>query len=456
MTQPTTLVIFGVSGDLAGRKLMPALYQLLAAGNLPDDFHVIGAARREVTADGLIETTKKYVGGEADPAILKQLKSLIQIVRMDSGNKDDYDGLLAALREAEGDAAGATRLLYLSVPPNVAGKVVSAFEAVGIAAPESRTTRLLMEKPFGSDLESAEELARHLHAAFHEENIYRIDHYVAKETTQNLVTIRRNSPQIEAIWNNQNIDRIEIEASEKIGIEGRADFYEQTGALRDLIQSHLLALMALTMMDLPGSEEVAAIHDARVKLLEAVKPITPEALSRVAERGQYEGYREEVGNPQSNVETFARLHLEVGTTRWRGVPVVIQTGKALAEKRTEIRLILKGESDGITDIVRFRLSEPEGVELRLAGKQPGLHDKTEPITLSYDVPDDERGRQPDGYERVLSEAFAGDRTNFTCGDEVLATWQIVEPVLQAWGCDGEGLESYPQGSSGPKEDGVAF
>ncbi len=442
----TTLVVFGVSGDLAARKLMPALYWLLAENKLPPDFHLIGAARREVTVDGLIDKTKQYVGDSADPAVLERLRSLMQVIRMDSGDADDYEQLKTALGTIEEGAGDANRLFYLSVPPTVAGKVVNAFKTVGLNDVPNITTRLLMEKPFGDDLASAKELAGHLHGAFKEEQIYRIDHYVAKEIAQNLTALRFHNPILEALWNHEYIERIEIEASEKIGIEGRVDFYEQTGALRDLIQSHLLALMALATMEPPADDAPASLHEARAQVIRAVTPFNAATVTKAALRGQYDVYKEEVGKPDSFVETYARLELQIDNDRWRGIPIIVQTGKGLDAKRSEIRIFFKSGAPAAPDRLSFVLAPDEGITLQLAGKQPGLSHILAPLELAYKP---KEGRQADSYERVLFEAIAGDQTNFTSNDEVLATWEVVEPVLQAWLRDGEGLRIYPFGSNGP-------
>ncbi|HUC87140.1 MAG TPA: hypothetical protein VMR75_02325, partial [Candidatus Saccharimonadales bacterium] len=373
------------------------------------------------------------------------------IVRMDSGDPDDYDGLFKALKQAEGGASKATRLLYLSVPPKVAGKITAAFAKVGLNKPPGITTRLLMEKPFGSDLASAEKLATQLHAAFAEEQIYRIDHYVAKTVAQNIALVRTGNPAVQGRWDSKYISRIEIDALEEIGIEGRADFYEQTGALRDLIQSHLLALLALTMMDLPTESGAAALHRERVKLLESVTPIVAGEIDRQAHRGQYEGYRKEVGNPNSHTETFARLNLELTAPGWHGVEVALTTGKGLSDKLSEIRVHFNSDNSGdisesLPGVLRFRLQPNEMIELE---RSNGI---VEPIALLDTIPA-VAGHEPDSYERVLLDAIAGDQTNFTCNDEVLATWQIIEPVLQAWLQSDEGLLTYPFGSDGPAFNG---
>jgi glucose-6-phosphate 1-dehydrogenase len=445
---PITLVVLGVSGDLAGRKLLPALYWLEAAGRLPEEFRIVGAARREVTQEGLAATVRQYVGDDLEEAVLERLQARMQIVRMDSGNPDDYDGLFAALKVAEGEAEGAIRLLYLSVPPAVAGKITGAFAKVGLNDPLGVTTRLLMEKPFGSDLASAEVLADQLHAAFREDQLYRIDHYVAKTVAQNILPVRAGHMAVRDRWDAHHIERIEIDALEAIGIEGRADFYEQTGALRDLIQSHLLALMSLTMMEPLAQPGAAELHEQRQRLLAAVPALETAELNQRALRGQYEGYREEVKNPDSHTETFARLELNVGTPRWQGVPVVLTTGKGLAAKLTEIRVYFKaGSGDKAGDeqaprCLRFRLQPDEAIELE---HRDGI---VETLELDYGDLAPFGSHQPDGYERVLLEAMAGDQTNFTSNDEVLATWRIVEPVLRTWLRDGEGLKLYPFGSEG--------
>jgi len=279
--------------------------------------------------------------------------------------------------------------------------------------------------------------------------VFRIDHYMAKETAQNLSVFRFQNPIIRDVWDNRCVQRIEIEASEQVGIEGRANFYEQTGALRDIIQSHLLNLMALTMMERPVDNSVAAFHAERERLLAAIRPLDLSRLSETAWRGQYDSYRDEVGNADSLTETFAALRLEIDNDRWRGVPVWLSTGKGLAAKRTEIRVMFCEDSHQKPNWLRLRFAPREGIELELRAKRPGLHKDTTAIHLRYDYPAS-LDRQPDGYEHVIVDAMAGDQTFFTTDVEVLTVWRLLEPLLRVWSQGDDGLVRYRFGSNGPE------
>lgn len=445
-------MIFGASGDLAARKLLPALYWLEAAQQLPDDVAIVGVMRRKLAKATLLETVQAHIGEGVDQAVMMRLGERLSVVQMDSADPKDYPKLAQSLAAIEQGSDAPTRLYYLSIPPTVAAPVIDALATSGLAKETGITTRLLLEKPFGFDLASAKELQAHLEKGFSEDQIYRIDHYLAKETSQNICQFRFRNPVVRALWNNQAIERIEIEASEAIGIEGRANFYEQTGALRDVLQSHLLGLMALVLMEQPQGIAVHDYHRSRLEILEAIGPIAPDQVGSAVVRGQYEGYRREVENSHSMVETFAALRLLVDTPRWQGVSVVLSAGKALASKRTEIRVYFQAvDGSNAPNMLTFRIQPDEGITLQLEAKQAGLTTDMTPIDLGYEYPADVLGRRPDGYERVLLDCIAGDQTNFLTGREVLSTWELLEPVLRAWERNDEStpLVPYASGSHGP-------
>jgi glucose-6-phosphate 1-dehydrogenase len=283
---------------------------------------------------------------------------------------------------------------------------------------------------------------------FGEGQIYRIDHYVAKETVQNILTFRFENPLFESIWNRKHIVNIRVVAHEQIGIEGRAAFYEQTGALRDLIQSHLLQLLAITTMDEPAKLESEAIHKQKLQLLKSIVPIAPNKVTARAARGQYEGYRSEVGNPDSQVETFARLELAIDNDRWRGVPITLETGKALAEKLTEITVCF-GKSDSDTDRNQlvFRIQPREGITMSLQAKRPGIAAVTDTVEMGFDYATTFRHRPADAYERVIVDAIRGDQTLFATADEVLASWHVIQYVIEEWAKNDTGLLVYAPGST---------
>jgi glucose-6-phosphate 1-dehydrogenase len=336
LVTPAIVVIIGVTGDLAKRKLLPAIDQLARAGVLPAQFRVVGITRRaDVHPESL-------TNGIADTAYINDHLSLFT---MDLAMGDEYMRLANYLNDIE-NAFGtpAQRLFYLSIPPQVSWPIIEFLGLSGLATVAD--TKLLLEKPFGTNLETATELDRHITGHFKPHQVYRIDHYLAKEMAQNLIAFREENMLYRRTWNADFIDRVEIIASEKIGIEGRGNFYEQTGALRDLIQSHLLQLAALTLMDIPQDGDLGSIPGRRLKALRHLSIPGDIAIADVAKRGQYNGYRDEANSPKSGIETFASITLRSSDKRWHGVPIVISTGKALQEKNTEIRLVYKNESGG--------------------------------------------------------------------------------------------------------------
>ncbi len=457
--QPTSLVIFGITGDLANRKLLPSLYNLDKYQLLPDAFHVIGTTRRELTLDAVFEKLQTTLGENYDEVVFARLKARFEIVTMDMTRDEDYAHLREKLDDAE-DAAGIcmTRLFYLAVPAQhfieVVNKLGNSGLQQGCRHDDQMPSRLLIEKPFGYDVASSEQLIQALEQHFTEDQLYRVDHYLAKETAQNLLTFRFRNPLFKSAWNTESIKSVMITAAESIGIEGRADFYEQTGALRDLIQSHLLQLLALVAMDEPESFTSEAIHKQKLALLQAIEPIASENVDEQAVRGQYVGYRSEVENADSFVETYAALRLTINNQRWQGVPILLRTGKAMITKVIEITVVFSDESEHTNDnALTIRLQPNEGVVLQMLVKKPGLTDDTEPVQMEfcYDRSFAANGQdtRPDAYERVLLDATRGDKTLFATGDEVRASWRIIENVIQKWQQDGQGLQLYEKESWGP-------
>lgn len=442
----SVLVIFGISGDLAKRKLLPALARLEGLGLLSEGFAIVGTSRRELDPKRLIQESL----AEADPKVRARIAQRLQLIQLDSSNSAEQRRLLQFLdRLDENNAKPAARLFYLSVPPAAAEPVIKAMAKAGTGNESKTRVRLLMEKPFGYDFATANELNAALGVAFSEEQIYRIDHYLSKETSQNMSVFRFHNPIINRLWNHEEIEHIELTASEAIGIENRGDFYEQTGALRDILQSHLLNLAALVLMEEPANETAECLQAARLAVLTAIEPIAPNKVLSQAKRGQYHGYRTETSHRDSIIETYAELHLEVNNARWRGVPLILRTGKAMAEKRTEVRVVFRGSTRDRQDRneVVFRLQPREGIELTLETKTPGFTSTVTPITLDYTYPEVRSTAGPrDGYDRVLAEAIAGDRGNFVSGSEVLASWRIVEHVLHQWAKGDEELIFYDRGA----------
>jgi len=453
---PSSLVIFGITGDLARRKVLPALYHLSKDNLLPAHFEIVGTSRRPLDIDELLKVVELCVLEDdniCDPEALQVFRQHLRLVQLDPVNGDDYDQLHKTLDDIETEhGVCMNRLYYLSIPPQVYGSVVRSLGSRGLnqgCQHGQAESRLLVEKPFGYDYASAEELIATTAAAFQENQVLRIDHYLAKETAQNILTFRRHNPLFASIWNNHNVQSIDIVAYEKIGIEGRIDFYEHIGALRDLIQSHLMQLLTLTTMELPAqSGGSAAIHTAKQTLLDAIVPPALSAVTSSVVRAQYEGYRAEVNNPDSTTETFVSIPLEIANERWQGVPIRLQTGKAMATKRTDITLSFGHIGpDPADNQLTFRIQPNEGIDIQLLVKKPGFEAEVHPASMdfSYHATFDDHGH-PDAYERVLIDAIRGDHTLFATSQEVLASWRVLQPILDQWSKDSSDLRTYPVGS----------
>jgi glucose-6-phosphate 1-dehydrogenase len=456
---PSIIVIFGITGDLSRRKLLPALYHLLKDGLLHDNTEIVGISRRAVDLDDLMMHAEVCILEEdktCDPAILKLLKEKLHMYQMELARDEHYPELKKHLNQIEAKhGVCMNRLFYLSIPPTVYAPLVKNLGKHGLNGScrhGNAQSRVLIEKPFGYDLRSAMELIDDMGRYFKEAQMFRIDHYLAKETVQNILTFRLHNPIFRPLWNREYINRIEIVASETIGIEGRGNFYEPIGAMRDLIQSHLLQLLGVVAMDRPSDLTSDEIHAAKLRLLESIMPVPADKINAQAVRGQYDDYREEVGNPHSNTETFAALKLFIDDERWQDVPVIIRTGKALAAKQTAVHIDFKHPLDHEhTNRLTFAVQPSEGITVELWVKRPGFERKLQTATMdfSYQRTFDEAGH-PDAYERVLVDAIRGDRTLFATSDEVLAAWRVIEPVVQAWAKNGTGLHRYKPGSDGPK------
>ncbi len=444
---PPVIVIFGVTGNLSKHKLLPALYHLFRQGLLPEDTRVIGISRRALTPEELLNTVELCVlekDNVCDPEGLKRVKAAIQTLKLDPDQPEDYRQLKALLDSFDNEAER-NRLFYMSIPAAAFPPIISNLAAAGLS--EDRN-RLLLEKPFGYSLESAQQLIKLLSSGdFQESQIYRIDHYLAKETAQNLLAFRMHNPIFVPLWNSEHIQNVHIKAAETIGIEGRAAFYEQTGALRDFIQSHLMQLLSITMMDVPADMSSQAIHAAKQRFLEDLSPADPSK----AVRGQYGGYKKEAGNDSSNVETYAALRLQHASERWSGTGILLETGKGLKQKTTEITVEFKTPHERRRDSLVFRIQPDEGISLDLVVKEPGFADRMRHAALDFRYRETFRDRQHiDAYERVLMDAVRGYQALFASDREVLATWRTLQPVLDEWERSGKGLLSYKAGSEGPK------
>ena len=452
LNKPFILIIFGITGDLSQRKLLPALYHLIQHRQLPEKIKIVGVSRQRIPVSSVYQSLHLRIhGDDYDRTIVQKMTDATEMLQIDMENSDDYTRMLEKLRVmSDSMGPGVSRLYYLSIPAQAFVSVVHLLGETCHHEPfelEGERPRLLVEKPFGYDLSSADKLVRAADEHFGEQQTFRIDHYLAKETAQNILTFRFQNPLFQSIWNRKHIDSIRIVAYETIGIEKRVAFYEQTGALRDILQSHLMQLLALITMEKPEALESHDIHKSKLRLLESIEVISAEEVRKKAIRGQYDNYRAEVANPVSRVETFARLHLDIDNELWRGVEVMIETGKALHEKSTQIEVKFRASDDAPgTNILTFRVQPQEGITLSLQAKRPGLAKETDTVKMEFDYDRAFFGPTGDAYERVIIDAIRGDQSLFATAAEVLTSWRIVENVLDYWSNSGEDLVIYPVGS----------
>lgn len=451
--EPAILVVFGVTGDLASRKVLPALYHLFKNQLVHDHTYIVGTSRAKITLADLLDSIRRSIknrGHAVDEAVIERLADHLSIAQVNPVADDDYVRLRNQLNELESRVGLCLhRLFYLSIPPQIYGGIVERLGKNGLnrgCDHHQGVSRLLVEKPFGYDLTSARELIATTGAHFQEEQIFRIDHYLAQETAQNILTFRASNPLFNTIWSNRHITGITITATEAIGIEGRAQFYEQVGALRDLIQSHLLQLLSLALMDIPREVNAGTIHKAKHHVLEHIEPLPANKVTERAVRGQYETYRQEVENPDSTTETYAAITLYSTDPAWKDVPLRLVTGKALDAKHTSITVAFDHQQ---TNEIEFRIQPDEGIRLGLQVKQPGLGSGTESTSLDFTYQNAFKNTAADAYERVLLDALRGDRTLFATDQEVLLAWHILDPLINEWAKSANDLLIYVSGSTGP-------
>jgi glucose-6-phosphate 1-dehydrogenase len=474
---PTTLVIFGATGDLARRKLLPALYNLAHEGSLPERFNLIGVSRSAKSHDDfrgeMREAIEQFSRTPPNPEVLN---ALLENVRYVSGSFDDpavYETLRNQLDEF--DAAAEilfNRVFYLSTAPEFFPVIVEALGEAKLNRQKDAEVRVVIEKPFGYDLESARKLNRRVLRVFRERQVYRIDHYLGKETVQNMLAFRFANSMFEPVWNRNYIDYVQITAAEDLGIGTRAGYYDDAGALRDLVQNHMLQLLALLAMEPPTAFNADQVRNEKVKVMQAIRPPTPEEVPKMAVRAQYgsgaiagepvTGYLEEDGvPPDSFTETYAALRLSVNNWRWAGVPIYLRTGKRLPRKLTEIVVTLKpvphlafleGGSLGVQPNELILTVQPdEGVSLTLGAKIPGARMRIRPVNMEFRYGTAFLSQSPEAYERLILDAMRGEALLFTRDDEVDALWSIIDPILARWKAEGGPIPQYPAGSQGPEE-----
>jgi glucose-6-phosphate 1-dehydrogenase len=433
INRPTILIIIGIFGDLSVRKLLPALSKMAAAGALPADFRILGITRRSDSKieDLFAKTDKK-----------DYLRQHLELLSMDLTSLDDYHNLAEYLSKMTlGFTSKAQHLFYLAVPPQVSRPIIELLGISGLA--DNQNNKLLLEKPFGTDLASAQELVEYIDKYFKPEQVYRIDHYLAKEMAQNIILFRENNFLFKQTWNKDFITHIEIIASEEIGVEGRALFYEQTGALRDLVQSHLLQLAALTLVNAPSEETIKDVPTYRLKALQQLH-LPSDDIDKFVRRGQYATYQKEVNNLGSTVETFVSLTLESDDPKWQGVPITLTTGKALDKKFTGIKIYYRQNEDRAANQLTFFLQPDEGVEFSLFSKRPG-YDYTvsrHPLKFSFQ---EHYANLPEAYEQVLFSAMNSDYNLFATSAEVLESWRIIDKIQKAWEMSDDDLIIYESG-----------
>ncbi|MCG8450295.1 MAG: glucose-6-phosphate dehydrogenase [Pirellulales bacterium] len=461
-----TIVIFGASGDLTSRKLLPALYQLFRKGRLARTLHVVGFSRSEFSHEAwrnkLAETTANFVGEKFDVEKWAEFSQQIYYHQGDIGKAEDFQSLSQFLDEIERNKAG-NRVYYLSTAPRF---YKPAIEQLGRAclADESKGSRsVVIEKPFGTDLASARDLNIAVHDVFQEHQVYRIDHYLGKETVQNLMVLRFGNTIFEPIWNRNYIDHVQITVAEEVDVGSRAGYYDSAGVIRDMIQNHLLQLLMITAMEAPVRYEADAIRNEKVKVLEAIQPFCSDRVAEDTFRGQYRGYTAAEGAPAtSRTATFAGVKLSIDNWRWQGVPFYLRSGKAMSCRTTQIVIQFHAPPHKLFDDSPHELGESnrlviqvqpaEGIQLHFQTKVPDAGMSMRQTDLNFNYQREFRGVMPEAYERLLLDALEGDASLFARADEVEAAWQLCDPLLQTWETeDRPTLYMYDPGFWGPPE-----
>ncbi len=475
---PNIVVLFGATGDLAHRKILPALYNLSRDNYLPANFAIVGFARRPKTDQEIREEYHKSVDefsrtGQAQPAVWDSFAEGICYVQSKIDDLEGYKRLKQTLERIDQErGTEGNRLFYLAVPPEIYPTIIRNIGAAGLNR-SSGWTRIIIEKPFGSDLASARELNREVHQVFDEKQVYRIDHYLGKETVQNIFVFRFANGFLEPVWNRNYIDNVQITVAETVGMEGRGEYYESSGALRDIIQNHALQLLALTAMEPPPEYAPDAVRDEKAQVLRSIHPILPEQVPDWTVRGQYgpgvvagqdvPGYRQEPEvAPDSTVETYVALKLVIDNWRWAGVPFYLRPGKRLAKRVSEIAVQFNKpplslfRNNGISDIdpnvLVLNIQPDEGISFKIESKIPGQDNRIRPVTMDFRYGTSFGVPTPEAYERLLLDAMLGDPMLFTREDEVEAQWALMTPILEQWPrMPRPAFPNYEAGTWGPDE-----
>jgi glucose-6-phosphate 1-dehydrogenase len=477
--QACTVVIFGATGDLTMRKLIPALYNIAADGELPPALTVVGFARRKKSDEEFRkeqeETTRKYSRQTVRDEIWDSFAQSIFYHTSEFHDDAGYKSLAERLEKIDKErGTGGNRLFYLAVAPDQFEPILKNLKEAGLnKAPEGSWARVIVEKPFGTDLESAEKLNRIVRTAFAENQTYRIDHFLGKETAQNILVLRFANAIFEPIWNGRYVDHIQITAAETLGVENRAGYYEGAGALRDMVQNHLLQLLCLVAMEPPTDLGADSIRDEKVKIVRSLRRMSAEEIGRNVVRGQYsEGaingkdvpaYRSEKNvKPDSKTETFVALKVRIDDWRLADVPIYIRVGKRLPKSGTEISVHFKKapavlfNKESVTldqNVLVIRIQPDEGISLRMQAKTPGTNFRIDPVKMDFHYGTSFGKASPEAYERLLLDAMSGDATLFARRDEVEEAWAFIDPIEETWVAkeNQPGLFEYPAGSWGPEE-----
>jgi len=475
--EPCILVIFGATGDLTRRKLVPALYDLACVGCMSPHFDIVGIGRKPFSDEQFRDELKEAASHSKDARNFSadgwnDFARRITYSRADSDDPDSYAKLRGHIAEMQARGASHNVLFYLATPSSVFAETIQGLGNAKLNQNEHGWTRIIIEKPFGSDLKSAEELNRVVTSVFPEESVYRIDHYLGKETVQNILVFRFGNALFEPIWNRNYIDYVEITGAETLGVEQRASFYEETGALRDMVANHMLQLLSLTAMEPPLAFDATSVRSKKVEVLSAIRPMKMEEIAERSVRGQYgpgqiegkpvPGYRQEPGiAANSRTETYAAVQFQIENWRWAGVPFFVRTGKRLTRNLTEIAVHFKRtpqalfahESDQEVhrNVVAFRIQPNEGITVDFAAKRPGTEMHTANVQLNFRYREAFGTKTPVAYETLLLDAMRGDATLFTRRDEVEAEWKLITPIEEAWAqLPPPKFPNYAAGSAGPE------
>ena len=463
----TSIVIFGATGDLTQRKLLPALFNLRCKGRLPTNTNILGFSRTPYSDEEFRQVMRKGTQEFGDLAVHEDewdaFAEGLYYTSGDLGKPEDFSRLRQRLEELEGDAYPNNRLFYLSVEPQLYERAVKNLGASGLAREDGGWHRVVIEKPFGRDFASAQELNGVVHQVFDERQVYRIDHYLGKETVQNLLVFRFANAIFEPVWNRNYVDSVQITVAEEVGVGDRAGYYDQSGVLRDMIQNHLLQLLTMVAMEPPSAVDADALRNRKVDVLKAIRRWTPEEINQHAASGQYRKYLDEKGvMPKSTTATYAALRLYIDNWRWNGVPFYLRSGKAMAAKVSEVVIQFQspphvmfslGPGQELTsNVLSICLQPDEGTHLKFEAKVPGQGLSTQSVDMEFHYESSFESQViPEAYERLLQDALEGDATLFIRGDHIEEAWRIIDPVLQAWeDSAGPPPHIYERGSWGPE------